>query len=106
MTLKLKIRKKDKVMVIAGRDKGKTGEVLRVLPDEMRVLVAKVNVVTKHRKRTQTEPGAIDKLEAPIAYSNVMLMCPKCEKPVRVRLEKLQTGELVRACKKCGEQIL
>lgn len=106
MALKLKLRKKDKVMVIAGRDKGKTGEVMQVLPEEMRVLVSKVNIITKHRRRTQTEPGAIDKLEAPIAYSNVMLVCPKCEKPVRVRLEKLQTGELIRVCKKCAEQIL
>ncbi len=106
MTLKLKLRKKDKVMVIAGKDKGKTGEIMKVLPDEMRVLVSKVNIVTKHKKRTQTEAGSIDKIEAPIAYSNVMLMCPKCEKPVRVRLERLQTGETVRACKKCNEQIV
>ena len=105
-SMKFKLRKKDKVMVIAGKDKGKTGEILRILPDEMRVLVSKVNLVTKHKKATQTEPGSIDKIEAPVAYSNVMLVCPKCEKPVRVRLERLQTGETVRACKKCGEQIL
>ncbi len=104
--LKLKIRKKDKVMVIAGRDKGKTGEVLRVFPEKMRLLVGKVNMVTKHRKPTQTEPGGLQKLEAPIAYSNVMLVCPKCDKPVRAKLEKLQSGEIVRACRKCNETIL
>lgn len=104
--VKLKIRKKDKVMVISGKDKGKTGEVLQVIPDEMRVLVSKINVVTKHRKRTQTAPGGIEKIEAPIAYSNVMLLCPKCEKPTRAKVERLKTGELVRACRKCSEKIL
>lgn len=103
---KLKLRKKDKVMVIAGKDKGKTGEILQVLPDTMRVLVSKVNIVTKHRKRTQTAPGGIDKLEAPIAYSNVMLLCPKCEKPTRPKVERLQNGDVVRACRKCDEKIL
>jgi large subunit ribosomal protein L24 len=72
----------------------------------MRLLVSKVNMVTKHKKPTQTEPGGLQKLEAPIAYSNVMLLCPKCEKPVRPKLEKLQTGEVVRACRKCNETIL
>lgn len=104
--IKFKIRKKDKVMVIAGKDRGKTGEVLKIYPENMRVLVSKVNIVTKHKKRTQTEPGGLQKMEAPVAYSNVMLLCPKCEKPVRPRLEKLQTGETVRSCRKCGEAIL
>ena len=104
--LKFKIRKKDKVMIIAGRDKGKTGEVIQVYPEKMRLLVAKVNMVTKHKKPTQTEPGGLQKLEAPISYSNAMIVCPKCDKPVRVKLEKLKTGELVRACRKCNESIL
>ena len=104
--MKLKIRKKDKVIVIAGKDKGKTGEVIRVDRDSQRLLIGKINMVTKHRKPTQTEPGGLQKLEAPIAYSNVMLVCPKCEKPVRPKLEKLQTGEIVRACRKCNETIL
>lgn len=104
--LKLKIHKKDKVVVIAGKDKGRTGEVLKVFPETMRVLVGKINIVTKHKKRTQTEPGGISKLEAPIAYSNVMLVCPKCEKPARPKVERLQDGSIVRACRKCGEHIL
>lgn len=102
----LKIRKKDKVVVIAGRDKGKTGEVIRVLRSENRLLVGKINIVTKHKKATQTDRGGLSKMEAPIHYSNVMLVCPKCEKGVRARLESLQTGEQVRICRKCGETIL
>ena len=104
--VKLKIHKKDKVMVIAGKDKGRTGEVLKVYPETLRVLVGKVNMVTKHKKRTQTEPGGLQKMEAPIHYSNVMLVCPKCEKPTRAKIEKLASGELVRSCRKCGENIL
>ena len=104
--LKLKIRKKDRVMVLAGRDKGKTGEVLKVFPEEGRLLVGKVNIVTKHRKSRPNEPGGIQKIEAPLAASKVMLMCPKCEKPIRPKLDKLSTGEKVRVCRKCGETIL
>ena len=104
--LKLKLHKKDKVMVLSGKDKGKTGEVISIDPAKLRVLVGKINMVTKHKKPTQTEPGGISKLEAPIAYSNIMLVCPKCEKPIRPKLDKLQTGEIIRVCRKCGEQIL
>ncbi len=104
--MKLKLRKKDKVMVIAGKDKGKTGDILKLYPDEGRVLVGKINIVTKHKKPRQTEPGGLQKMEAPIHYSNVMLLCPKCEKPVRPKLDKLATGESVRICRRCGETIL
>lgn len=104
--LKLKIHKKDKVMVIAGKDKGKTGEVLKVYPEKARLLVGKINMVAKHRKTRQNEPGGIQRMESPLHYSNVMLVCPKCEKPIRPRLDKLQTGERVRLCRKCGETIL
>ncbi len=104
--MKLKLRKKDKVMVIAGKDKGKTGDILKLYPDEGRVLVGKINIVTKHKKPRQSEPGGLQKMEAPIHYSNVMLLCPKCEKPVRPKLDKLATGESVRICRRCGETIL
>ncbi len=104
--MKLKIRKKDSVMVMSGRDKGKTGEILKVLPSEGRVIVAKVNTVAKHRKPRGSEPGGIQHLEAPIAVSKVMLMCPKCEKPARVRIERLPDGKISRACRRCGEAIL
>ena len=104
--MKLKLRKKDKVMVIAGKDKGKTGDILKLYPDEGRVLVGKINIVTKHKKPRQSEPGGLQKMEAPIHYSNVMLLCPKCEKPVRPTLDKLATGESVRICRRSGETIL
>ncbi len=106
----IKIHKKDTVMVIAGKDKGKKGEVLKVLPGEKgketRVLVSKVNIVTSHEKPTQTDPGGIQKKEGYISASNVMLVCPKCQKPIRAKRDKLQTGERVRVCRKCGEVIL
>lgn len=105
MSFKLKIRKKDKVMVIAGKDKGKSGEVLRIDRNPLRVLVGKVNMVTKHKKPRQNEPGGIQKLEAPIAYSNVMLLCPKCDKPVRVKMGEV-AGEAARQCRRCDETIL
>lgn len=107
--MKLKIRKKDKVVVIAGRDKGKTGEVLDILRDAPRgpkLLVGKVNMVSKHRKPRPNEPGGIQRIEAPVHYSNVMLICPKCEKPSRPKSDRLATGEPVRVCRGCGETIL
>jgi len=103
---KAKIKKKDTVLVIAGKDKGKKGEVLQVYPEKQRVLVAKVNMVTKHKKPTQSEPGGRQTKEAPIHISNVMLIDPKSEKPTRVRYDKLASGERVRVSKKTGEVIL
>lgn len=108
--MKFKIHKKDTVMVIAGKDRGKTGEVIRVYPGNeergARVMVSNVNIVSMHKKPKQAEPGGIQKKEAPIGLSNVMLVCPKCKKTIRPKLDKLQTGERVRACRKCGEVIL
>lgn len=107
--LKLKMRKKDKVVVISGRDRGKQGEILKVFPgdaDGFRVLVSKVNLVTKHVKPRQNEPGGIQKKEAPLHASKVMLVCPKCGKAVRPKMDALATGEKVRVCRKCGEVIL
>jgi len=63
-------------------------------------------MVTKHRKPKQSEPGGLQKMEAPIHYSNVLLLCAKCDKPVRPKLDKLATGETVRLCRRCGETIL
>ena len=105
--MKFKIKKKDKVVVISGRDKGKTGEVLRVIPGDVpRIVVSKVNMVTKHRKPRGMEPGGLQKMEAPIAYSKVMLVDPKTEKPTRVRVERLQSGDVVRVAVGSGEKIL
>ncbi len=103
----LRIRKKDRVMVMAGKDRGKIGEVLRLVPEKFRVVVAKVNMVARHKKpRGAASPGGIHRMEAPISISNVMLMCPKCEKPMRPRSDALQTGEKVRICRRCGETLL
>ncbi|MCX5787026.1 MAG: 50S ribosomal protein L24 [Elusimicrobia bacterium] len=103
----MKLKKKDKVIVLSGREKGKRGEILQIFSeDEGRVLIAKINMVTKHKKPQQNEPGGIQKKEAPMAACKVMLVCPKCDKPTRVKLDKLATGERVRVCRGCSEVIL
>ena len=107
--MKLKIHKKDKVVVIAGKDKGKVGEVIEIFVGDRftttRVLVSKVNVVTKHKKPTQTEPGGISKMEAPIAISNVMLVDPKTNNPTRVRIKVQPNGDKVRVAVGSGATI-
>ncbi len=102
----LTIKKKDKVLVISGDEKGKKGEVLKVIPQEERVIVSKVNLVKKHTRPTQTTPGGIREIEAPLHISNVMLICPKCEQPTRPKFDFLSDGKKVRFCRKCGEMII
>jgi len=106
--MKLKIKKKDKVIVISGKEKGKTGEVLDLIMGDAftptRVLIAKINLVTKHKKPTQTDPGGITKIESPISISNVMLLDPKTNKPTRVRIKTAANGEKSRIAKS-GEAI-
>ena len=101
----LSIKKKDKVVVIAGKDKGKQGEVMRVLSDKGRVVVAKVNFVKRHTRPTQQEPGGIHEKEAPISISNVMLVCPKCQQKTRPKYDILSDGKRVRICRRCNEMI-
>ncbi len=100
----LKVKKGDIVQVIAGNDRGRRGEVMRVFPKEGRVLVKGVNVITKHQRPTarQREGGIIER-EAPIHISNVLVICPVCDRPTRVGFAFTETGEKVRACKRCGE---
>lgn len=102
---KLKIKKGDQVIVLTGKDKGKKGEVLRVITEDMRVLVAGVNIATKHTKPSQTTPGGIQKTELPLHISNVALADPKSGKPTRVGFKTLKDGKKVRVAKKSGEQI-
>lgn len=102
----MKLKKKDNVLVLSGRDKGKKGEILRVFSEDGRVLVAKVNMVTKHKKPRQQDPGGIQKMEAPISASKVMLLCPKCDKPTRPKLDRLKEGDRVRVCRNCKEVIV
>ena len=108
--MKQKIRKGDTVEIISGRseDKKKRGEVIRVLPTESRVVVQGVNIRSRHRGQTQAgrrtvTPGIV-KFEAPIHVSNVMLVCPKCNKATRVGFNR-DNGKLARICKKCGAEI-
>lgn len=100
----LKIRKDDQIMVIAGREKGKTGKVLKVDPEKSKVYVEKLNMVKRHQKPSQKyKHGGIIEKEAPLAISNLMLLCEKCKGPVRVGKKLLDDGKRVRFCKKCGE---
>ncbi len=107
--MKLKIKKKDKVIVISGKEKGKIGEVLQLIAGDCftptRVLISKVNMVTKHKKPTQTDPGGLSKIEAPISISNVMLVDPKTNKPTRVKIKTAANGEKSRVAIKSGETI-
>ncbi|TDT99706.1 MULTISPECIES: 50S ribosomal protein L24 [Azorhizobium] len=100
-----KIKKGDKVVVLAGRDKGRTGEVLQVLPKEERALVRGVNVVKRHQRQTAQSEGGIISKEAPIHLSNIAVADPKDGKPTRVGFEVLDDGRKVRVAKRSGERI-
>jgi large subunit ribosomal protein L24 len=103
----MKIISSDTVQVIAGKDKGKTGKVMRALHDSKKIVVEKVNVITKHiKKRADGTPGQIVKFEKPIDVSNVKIICPNCKKPARVGYKKLENGKKARFCKKCQEGII
>jgi large subunit ribosomal protein L24 len=98
------IRKDDKVKVIAGKDKGKIGKVLKVLQNKNRVLVENINMVKRHSKPSaQNRQGGIIENESAIHVSNVTLMCSKCMAPSRVAMKRLEDGKKVRTCKKCNE---
>ena len=102
----MNIKKGDKVKVLAGKDKGKEGTILRSLPQKQRVVVEKVNIVKKALRPTQQNPqGGISSVEAPIHVSNVMLVCPSCKQPTRVSNQRDENGKKVRVCKKCGKDI-
>lgn len=103
---KTRIKKNDKVKVIAGKDSGKIGKVLKVLNKKERVLVENINMVKHHtRPNAQNRQGGILEREAPIHWSNVMLMCNKCVTPARVKMQRLDDGSKVRVCSKCSEVI-
>lgn len=105
MKTKLGIKKNDRVMVIAGREKGKVGKVLKVIPDKERVIVEKVNMIKRHTKPGPGGQGGILEKEGALHISNLMLMCGKCNQAVRAGRKVLEDGSHVRVCKKCGEQI-
>ena len=97
------IKKNDTVMVTVGKDKGKTGKVLRINQKRDRVIVEKVNIIKKHVRASQKTKGGIMERESPIAVSNVMIYCEKCSKPVRAGNKALEDDKKVRYCKKCTE---
>jgi large subunit ribosomal protein L24 len=100
------VRRGDTVGVIAGSEKGKRGKVLRVLLDKERVLVEHVNMIKKHQRPTQKlRQGGIIEREGPLALSNVLIICSRCDKPSRTGIKILTDGRKVRACRRCGESI-
>ena len=103
---KLHVKKDDMVKVIAGKERGKTGKVLRVLPNKGRVIVESLNVVKRHTRPSQLSPeGGIVEKEAPISLSNVMLVCESCNQPTRTGVRKLEDGSKTRFCKKCNASV-
>ncbi len=100
------IKKDDKVKVIAGKDKGKIGKVLKVIKKKNRILVENINMVKRHsRPSAKNKQGGIVEGEATIPRSNVMLICNKCITPVRMRTQRLEDGKKIRVCRKCNEAI-
>jgi large subunit ribosomal protein L24 len=100
-----RIRKGDKVVVITGRDKGRSGEVIKVMPKENRALVRGVNMVSRHQRQTAAQEGGIIRKEAPIHLSNVALADPTTGKPTKVGFKMLADGRKVRFAKSSGETI-
>lgn len=101
--VKVHVKTGDLVQVITGKDAGKKGKVIEVIPAKNRVVVEKVNIVKKHAKPTRALPqGGIQEKEAPIDASNVLIFCAKCDRPVRIAHKFLENDVKVRACSKCG----
>jgi len=101
-----KLKKNDMVMVVKGRDRGKTGKVMRVLPEAGRVIVERLNLVKRHSKpRSATSPGGIIEKEAPLQVSNVMFFCERCNAPVRVGYKIGADRAKSRICRRCNEPL-
>jgi large subunit ribosomal protein L24 len=102
----MKIRKNDNVLIIAGKDKGKKGKVRQVIPKKGKLIVESINLIKRHsRTKGQARQGGIIEMESPMDISNVMLMCSKCSKPVRVGFKTLGDDNKVRICMSCQEVI-
>ncbi|MBQ1612653.1 MAG: 50S ribosomal protein L24 [Alphaproteobacteria bacterium] len=102
----LHVKTGDRVVITAGKDKGKMGNIKKSMPSEGKVMVEGLNMVTKATKANPAYgiQGGLIKKEAPVDSSNVMIVCPSCEKPTRIA-HKIVDGKKVRVCKKCGEQL-
>ncbi len=106
ISTKCHIKKDDKVKVTTGKDRGKVGKILKVVHKKERILVENINMVKRHTRPTGSKrQGGIVESEAPIHWSNVMVMCNKCVSPARIRMQRLDDGKKVRVCKKCHEII-
>lgn len=101
----MKVKMNDNVLVVTGKDRGKTGKIMRIMSQDEKIVVEKVNMRTKHVKKTQTRPGSKITFEAPLHVSNVMVVCPNCKKRTRVGYTKLESGKKQRVCKKCDESL-
>ncbi|MBW2147449.1 MAG: 50S ribosomal protein L24 [Deltaproteobacteria bacterium] len=101
--MKYHIKKDDTVMVIAGKETGKTGKVLKIILKKNRVVVEKINFVKRHARPSQTHKGGIIEKEGSIHITNLMVMCEKCNKPVRVGKRILEDGKKVRICRSCED---
>jgi len=101
-----KLRREDNVLVLTGKDRGRSGVVRKVIPKDKRIIVTGINVVKRHMKaRPPKQPGGIVEREAPIAWSNVALVCAACNQPVRVGFRFHADGRKVRYCKRCDENV-
>jgi len=101
--VKTRIRRDDEVLVIAGRDKGARGKVIKVLRADGSVLVSKVNMIKRHTRQTENSSGGIIEKEAPLDISNVQYFCAKCKTGVRLGVKTLEDDRKVRTCRSCGE---
>lgn len=102
----MKLRLNDNVVVTTGKDKGKKGKIVRIMSKQNKVVVEKINMITKHIKKTTQKPGERITLEAPINASNVMLLCPSTKKPTRIGYRRLENGKRERFSKKSGQAII
>jgi large subunit ribosomal protein L24 len=106
MLVKVKIRRGDTVVVLTGKERGKRGKVLRVMPEKSRVLVEHVNMIKRHQRPTQKlRQGGIIEREGPIHLSNVQILCTRCNQPSRTGVKVLDDGRKTRVCRRCHESI-
>ena len=102
-TIKYHVKSGDKVAVITGKDRNKTGKVLKIDTKKNGAIVEGLNIVKRHTRARNNQPGSLVEKEALIQISNIMLFCEKCNKPVKAKSSLLEDGNKVRVCKKCGE---
>lgn len=102
---KLHIKKEDEVLVLSGKGKGKTGFILSVSPNDKRAVVEGINMIKRHTRRTQEEQGGVVEKEGTVHISNLKVICPNCDKPIRTFRRKNERGFSERICKKCNQSV-